>query len=76
MNNIIIEYSIKEHIEFKMDLSEKLELVKYILFEDMSNKEFKTAFSAILRELIEAEHEFEKRENVIKALNLIKKTVF
>ena len=74
MKNIIIEYSIKEHIEFKMTFSEKLEMLRYILFEDLNQKEFKTAFSNILRDLIETEHEFKKREDVIKALELINST--
>ena len=76
MENIKIEISVKEHIGFKMDFSEKLEMLRYILFEDFSKTEFNTAFRNMLRDLIETEYEFEKREDVIKALELINSTDF
>jgi hypothetical protein len=71
MNPIKIEYSISEHVEFKMDFKEKLELVKCVLFQNMENKEFNSAFNSLLLDLVQTEMEFKNRENVINAIKVL-----
>lgn len=71
--NFII--NIKEVVAYSFDNDKRKELIEFITYECMNKEDRKDYLSKLLNDLLETEHEFDKRQNVIEAMNTIIKII-
>lgn len=69
---IKITVDIPTLVEFDMNGKERLELIDYILYSLSTNKELNKFTKKFLDDLLAVEMEYEKREDVINAIKLVK----
>jgi len=67
--------NIKEVVEYSFGHDERKELIEFITYDCMTKEARKDYLSKLLNDLLETEHEFDKRPNVIEAMNTIIKAI-
>ena len=72
---INIKLDINSIIEFEMSENERLELVKYILYECTSTKGLTTFTKEFINDIYDSEMEFENRGEVLDACRLLMKNM-
>jgi len=70
MKNIKVEISLKEHID-NMKSVEQFQVLTHILFSCYGQKDFNNFITFLMKDMKEAEEEFDKREDLIKAYQTI-----
>ena len=65
-----IKISLEEVISFK-SFKEKQQLVQHIIYDEAKNGDAPRIIKYLLKDLLDSELEFDKRENVIKSLKTL-----
>ena len=73
--NYQINVNIKEVVEYSLSDDDRNHLIDFIMYDCMSLEDRKNCMSKLLSDLLETEIEFEKRQNVIQAMNTIIKSI-